>query len=489
MSRLFALCALMLLPLVAENRAATVVFLTPDKSASGQPPAYVPVSDPAELARFEKWLQIPSAQMAVDLYTDAREAAIARGLAKNQPKLYHIALEEGGNYPAVGLRVRRGKSFDSFPDAGFIKLDPSEDFFRSTLIHETGHVAAAMLNGGRMPRAKPMASLPHSNAALTDRVTAFNEGFGIHLETVAAHIANDPAIRSRYNHEQFLFGPGAGRRSEYSHAAFDLMNFAQVTGRYYDVRENTFAFESAFQQPDYARVQYEKARDFATLRDANQLLQSEGFYATFFFSLVARGEAVPSRDVVRQREKQLLEALADMFEGRQLDAGSPFLLYFVESYTKRFPEEKEQTIDILLDLSHAVFVDSKAQTLWRDYYLAALNLDLEKVRSGAIENVRKAWHDAVVKDPAILYSRLGPQIRCTVEGVDVGLVAFQEKQPLAFDINTVQPGIIRMIPGISDAEAARWLDQRSQKPFATAADFRTRSGLSRVTLQRLTLNE
>ena len=467
----------------AAAAAQQPVFMKPEPSG-----VYVRLTDPAELGKLQKWLQIPSAQMALELYADARRLAQARGLAKEQPAEYHIAIEQGGNYPAFGFRLKDGDTVKEHRQAGFIKLNPSEDFFRSTLFHETGHVASGILSAGKELRGKPMASLPHSNAALTDRVTAFQEGFGIHFETTAAHVVNEPAMRNRYRHEQILAGPVHGRLSEYSRAASDLMTFAQVVGRYYDIRENAFAFESAFQEPDYVRVQYEKSRDFATLRGANQLLQSEGFYATFFFSLVARGDAAPSREVVRERHARILDALADMYASKPLDADSPFLLHFVESYVKRYPDEKEAVVDLLLDLSHGVFVDPNAPRVWRDYYLAALRLDLEKVRSGSVEALRKQWRETVLKDPAVLFSRLGPQIRCVVNGVQVGLVAFGRQQPLAFDINTAQKGVLRMIPGISDAEVSRWLDQRAQKPFASAADFRTRVALSEPAAAALTLN-
>jgi hypothetical protein len=472
----------------AQTPPAKAVFMKPDPSDTNQPQAYVRVTDREELARLDAWLQIPSVRMGLGLYADARRIAQARGLAPDQPAEYHISLEPGGNFPAVGFRLRNGAAVENHARAAFIKLAPDEDFFRTTLLHETGHIALAMLLGGKRFRGQQMASLPHSNAALSDRGTAFDEGFGIHLETAAAHFVDEPAMRRRYRHEQFLFGPAYGRRSEYSRPAFDLMNFAQEVGRYYDVRENTFAFESAVQEPDYVRVQYEKSRDYATLRDANQLLQSEGFYATFFFCLLARGDAPPALNEVRRRQERVLEALADMFAARPIDAGAPFLLYFVESYWKRYPEEKEQALDLLLDLSHGVFVDAGAHRIWREYYLAALRLDLEKVKSGEMEAVRKKWREAVLRDPEVLYSRLGPQIPCGVKGTQVSLVAFKRTQPLLFDANTVQKSVLRMIPGIGDAEVSRWLEQRAQQPFAGAEDFRSRAALSDSVWARLVVN-
>ena len=77
---------------------------------------------------------------------------------------------------------------------------------------------------------------------------------------------------------------------------------------------------------------------------------------------------------------------------------------------------------------------------------------------------------------AMLFSRIGPEIVSTVPAVKVRLVAFGEDTPLRFDVNTVQDGIMRLIPGITEAEVARWTAERAKKPFADAGDFRRRRG-------------
>jgi hypothetical protein len=63
----------------------------------------------------------------------------------------------------------------------------------------------------------------------------------------------------------------------------------------------------------------------------------------------------------------------------------------------------------------------------------------------------------------------------------VRLVAFGEGAPLRFDVNTVQDGILHLIPGITEAEVARWTAERAKKPFADAGDFRSRVGLQAAT--------
>jgi hypothetical protein len=54
-----------------------------------------------------------------------------------------------------------------------------------------------------------------------------------------------------------------------------------------------------------------------------------------------------------------------------------------------------------------------------------------------------------------------------------------------FDLNTVPAGILRMIPGITEPEIARWIERRATKPFASVQDFKTRAAPRPATLSAL----
>ena len=90
-----------------------------------------------------------------------------------------------------------------------------------------------------------------------------------------------------------------------------------------------------------------------------------------------------------------------------------------------------------------------------------------------------------MRDPKVLYGNLGPPIRVEVPGQKVTIQAFEETLPLSFDVNIVPIGIMRMVPGISDAEVQAWIRARTAKSFADAGDFKLRAGLKKVALGRL----
>lgn len=232
-------------------------------------------------------------------------------------------------------------------------------------------------------------------------------------------------------------------------------------------------------------MQLDKSRDFATLRDANQLVPSEGFYASFFFSFLLRGESTPTAETIHQRQNQVLATLAEMFRSRSMEPDAPYLLYFVETHMQTHPAEAGEAVDVLLDLSHGVFVDRHATTLWRDHYLGALRLDLAERNNEKIAAARSHWRTEVLKNPNVLYALLGPQLRCEVPARSVMLVAFGEAAPLSFDVNTVEEGIMRLIPGITDSQIDAWLSERRQSALGDVDDFKKRAGLSEHVLAGL----
>jgi hypothetical protein len=476
---------LALAPSVAAQELANVIFLEPlgkvDTSHAevrGVTPLYHRAADPA---KYRPWLENESARRALRLYRAGYEIAHPGAGTPN----YYVALVPDGNHASVGFKLQDTDKVEEFGKQAYILLDPSPAQFESTLLHETGHVVMAMLAGGRQLDGNDLSAIPHTTAALSDRGTAFSEGFAIHLETLAAHLNHDSPTLQQFHRTRVRFGEGPFKEIEYFHHSSDLATFSQSVARYLDVRDNNFAFEPAYQRPDYLRVQMEKARDFASLRSANQLLQSEGFYASFFFLWVMRGASVAPEAEIEERERRVLVAMHSMFAEDNWEPSSPWLVRFVMAYMKQFPEEKAAMADALNDLSHGVFVDADATRLWKAHYLAALSLDQKGMNVGGITERRKKWRDALLEDPRVLLSQVGPEIACKLPGSKVSLVAFGEDMPVVFDINTAPAGILRLVPGIGESEVAGWIEQRAKKPFASIEDFKVRAGLRAPTLAAL----
>jgi hypothetical protein len=447
-------------------------------------PTYRAVTNEARLRELHQWLDNESARRALDLYALACGAADSAADGTSPPP-YYIALVPGGNHADRGFALQTDTSTKDHSQRPYIKLDADPDTFQTTLLHETGHIVLAVLNRGEGVPRRELAAIPHTTSALTDRGTAFDEGFAIYLETLAAHLTQAPELRRYYHRERIDCASPKQKVGEYFRHAVDLLTFSQTLARYHEVRENNFAFAPAHRGPDYLRVQLEKVRDFATLRDANQLLQCEGFYASFFFACTFRGDGLPPLDVLEERQRRLLATLAEMLRSYPADEDAPHLLHFVATYMRLFSDDAGEIVEVLNDLSHGVFVDADAVALWREYYLAALRLDMPQLPKDRINAARLRWREGVLSDPQVLHTRLGPQLSCRVPDCAVRLVALGKERPLQFDLNTAEEGVLRLIPGISDAEVTRWIAARAQRPFQSAADFRQRVELSAAAAGKL----
>jgi hypothetical protein len=453
-----------------------VFFLEP-AAGDSTVPKYRLITDEIRLNQYRQWISNDAAQWALDLYTRAWKIA---GNQTAEPTYYIVLIPEG-NQADLGFTLLDGTTEQSLPQTVYIKLDPDPSSFRTLMLHETGHMILMLLNGGKKLPQDEIASIPHTTAALTDRITAFDEGFAIHLETLAVHFLKDPAIQARYNHQTFQFGSPL-MLGEYHRIAGDLLSYSQSTARYTEVRDNAFAFSPANKTADYYRTQMEKARDFSELRDANQLSQSEGFHASFFFSHLVRGNHPEFDDVILKRQTRMLNVIAEVFRNHP-GADRPYLLQFVEQYLKDDPEEGKEVLDVLLDLSHGVFVDSRAAQLWHEHYLNSLRMDISEKNNSAIETARQNWRKLVIEAPSQLYSHIGPEIPVQIPGKSILLVAFEEPAPLAFDINSVEEGVLRCVPGISETEVQKWIAERRTKPFLDATDFQKRVALSSTVLK------
>jgi hypothetical protein len=453
-------------------RAQTVVYLEPvdkidtNRAEIGDKPRTFRVVDGTP---YKAWLNNAQARRAFGLYETAHRILAAEGNPQKQPAEYYIALVPGGNHAAVGFRVQTPAGVEDHAGHAYILLDAKPDSFAGTLLHETGHVVMAMMAGGvQLPRAD-VTAIPHSTATLCDRASAFSEAYSVHLETLAAQMATEPHARGAYFHESIHFGGGNYREDEYFRHAVDLTSYSQNLARYTEVRDNHYAFESSYGGADYLRVQLEKSRNFAELRSANQLLQSEGFQASFFYLFLMRSDVKPSEEEISRRQEKMLRAMRATFLATKMTEDTPWLPLLVAQYMKLYPEERDAVIDAFNDLSHGAFVDSKAAETWRRHYLAALRLDLKGLGMNEIRGLRKQWHETVAADPAVLLKLLGPQLSCEVKSVQVKLEAFGEASPLVFDVNTFQAALLPLVPGLSEEQRSRWLVSR---PFSSMEQFR-----------------
>ncbi len=397
------------------------------------------------------------------------------------PTLF-IGLEPRGNFARVGfdLTTVSGKVL-SLPEMPYLILDEQPRRFQVTLLHETAHVIHGLLIAAFNERVKPepehpiaVAPIPHSTAAITDRRTAFNEGWAIHFETVYAHCSNDPATSAFYQRRNLRYGPARDVAAEYYAALRDFLSYSQNFARYWAVRDGWYAFVAP-PTDDYLRQQLDLARDLRTLRNANALMSSEGFIASVFFHM-ALPEGCQPFEQMASLYRPLFQTLRATETTRTVLDKAP-LVDLIGALKSHDPALFKRAVFAFLDLSHGVTIDSRASTLWQRLFDAAISVDRPAFRktSTLIEKRRRNWEQEALQDVAALTRRLGPVLVFEAPGKTVGVAVFGKKRPLSFDLNAVSSNVLQLVPGLNPRQVADIVTERARAPFKNAVDFATRT--------------
>lgn len=453
-------------------------FMEPDSQTAGDTSKprlrrWVEISDAKRITALERMAANEPACLALGLYEQAWR--IAPPPAPREPTLF-IALEPGGNHARQGFELVTGTGqTQAFATLPYLILDEDARTFRVTLLHETGHALHGLLRAGadegEGDEDTAVAPIPHSTAAITDRRTALNEGFAIHLETVNAHCGRDVETTAFYGRRKLGYGPQPGLGAEFYGPVRDLLSYAQTFARYQMVRDGLYAFEVAPATQDYLRVQLDPARDLRTLRDPGSLMASEGFVASFFFHLVA-GDECPRGHALASRYQPIFAAMraAETTPG---DLDHVPLVDIIAALLARDRALGQHAIEVFLDLSHGVTMDADAPEIWAKLFDVALHVDIPGLRSlmADIDERRASWREQALADVSTLARRVGPVVVVEVPGVTVELAIMGQKALLWLDINAAGAPLLRLVPGITEDQIRALLAERARAPFQSVADL------------------
>lgn len=440
-------------------------------------PKVKPIEDQLRLAKLNSWLRNEGPSLGLNLLKAERL------ITNSNAGVFYLVITPGGNYAGIGFTLVEKETETPYPNAAFIILDESEETFRSIFHHETGHVIFVELNGfTRMPR-NSFSGVVHSNAVITDRTTAFDEGFAISLETLLVHYSKDENLLRFALHRPADIA--IDRIGEYGFLLSDTINPAQTFDRYHGVRDNDFSFETMPNRNGYFASLFERARDYSRTRSPDELLSTEGFYASFFFRLVEMNlKNYTSNDLMSAYSQVFKEIKQTLSENQE--PTTPWLIEFVRKYAAAYPSVREQVFTLLFDLSHGAFFTKDYKTRWTDVYLTALNKDFEKY-SSLLKEIKKIKRDSVtdvMNTERKLYDGIG-----VVLGVEVAntTVDSMRGKPVAlqFDLNTVPLVILERVPGISPQEIDSFRNARDAAPWQSFEDFEIRSGLQKNTIDQL----
>jgi hypothetical protein len=475
---------------------ARIIWLEAEPGARPQPgqaPVYreIPAAD-ARLGDFTRWIDTEAGRFARRLVYLAWKR-FGDDPVFREPVL-PIVVRKDGNNAAYALSISRPGGPEAHPKLPYLILDPSPTFLGDTLLHEAGHVLQSLAMRGR--RGNPgWSAFPHTTFAVSDPVTALAEGFGIHFETLWGHFGSEPAKRAYYHRLAPSFEPDKGRKAEYFAPVDDLMNFAQVWSRYQAVRDTWPAFEGHVYAGIYARSQMDPARDRARLKSPNAMLASEGVAASVMFwtatGLAQAGGAQPGggldQPALVEAEMTLLEAFASL-PATGSATFRPDLVDLVAALVALRPQAGDIAVSRFVDVTRGVTARPAIREQWRTLYDKAIMLDLAEAKA-LIPQMDVARGEIVAqarRDLGSLRAGVGPVIPVRCPSSSFQLKALGEAMPVEFDLNAMSAAEYALLSSLSSDTQAGIERERARAPFASVADFTSRTGL---TLQAMGLVE
>ena len=414
-----------------------------------------------------------SRAMAVERCGDD-EACLA---AVDHPPMF-VAVP-GGNRPKHGLSIASGPYAGGHPDTWYLELDAEAP---DIALHELGHVLMFTHLPGDVPPHPPV--LPHTTSAITNDVTAFSEGFGIHFETIAAAHPEEPSYLGRADVQPSSIGTGPS----FVHVR-DPLNYAQTHARRDCVPRNCFAYLPRPHAPtgpttaaDVWRRWTDSTIDPTRVRSLPQMVASEGLIATLFYRLgAAAPDALPDPD----RYAELFAAFGELTEARMQDR--PAVLVFVERLMLRAdPEERRRIATILLETMHYTPVDPEAPAIYAALHEAAVALDKDAYQE-QLEQAARRWQaalDGIVADPTRLTAAPVPEVwivhpTVSIDAPRLGL----NGRPLVLDLNTAPLELLTTLPSV-DLERASAIDRaRRRSPLSSPAELANVEELSPETVK------
>lgn len=488
------ICVLFVLPfttVAAKSPATGWRLLEPVRDANGharelrgpdgrEVPLVRPLSDHALAAR----LQAVLGTGAPALLPVLDEFARAAGRSPIACPLWHggIAIylsDEDGGFARKGLFI--GESAESPPQQCsdyFIDItvdDSSLDDggFEEVLTHEFGHVFLRRLLGPVPPT--PTRN-PHSVFAITDPITAFDEGFGISLQPLAARLSTTPGFRQR------LDGTAPPSPTDF------WLSRRETWMRETAVPHGDFAFESRPPAAQMRGIERWRAAETAPpddrchLKNGDAMMASEAVAAQFLFRLLDSGG---DRATLSKRYHQLATVLAQI--GHWPTSQSP-LIVLVRTWGNIYPQERRQVTRLFLETTHGATASAamriQAESLSCLGSTGAMRAFLPALKTYRHDMDRLV--DDVLAGHTALDAALNPPLWLAdpAPRVPAQLWDARVSQPLVANINTADETTLAWL--LDDDRLGRAIVvERRKRGFASLGEVLSRVGMTSAQRMRL----
>jgi len=500
LARGFTLAPVEIVGPVTDAQGRIVEAVAPD----GKPyPLFRPAPESPLVTQVREVLRSGPAQQLLVLERFARtlrshegNGAAGERSASLAPMYLLLSNQEGG-FARFGFWLEPPNGPRKLVMAGYVDLvvrQPSVESgdFEEIFCHELGHLVLRSLLGdlSHGPSRKM-----HQSMTVTDYPTAFDEGYAEHFQPLARDTTQNPTLRKIQS--------GTGTMD------LDLLWLSNLDGqlRTDGVKRNLFVHRKAPRDANAAQgadlyqgfLNEETSTQFlpGALKNAQEMMASEGVIATLFYRLVNR-ESLRNQYREPAFYNQFLEATAGAgadpqkeispYENVNLklfaalrriapqagDSSRPLAIALIGAYAELFPDEARTVYDLFLSTTYGVTAAQEAAPAFERAARAGQVGDIDTFRPASLAafSLLDQLTNRVAKGDLPLDANLGPELWLLNEDFKIATAVWKRERTvsLSLNLNTASEPELMTLPGVDAALAARIVATRHARGYFPSVD-------------------
>lgn len=449
----------------------------PSEPDANQPGPYLIAAAPNQLtAQVLKELDSPFGRFIRQLDNMSRDYLQSeKGCEafKNKTLLY-LSNEDGG-YARQGFNFSAKQGQAEFCDRLFVDMtvtetDLANGRFLEVFAHEMAHVFMRRLKGQLPPSAS---SRFHNVLAVTDYQTAFDEGFGIYFQTLAAVMSDHPGFKARIE----------GRTTPTGAEHW----FSNIDGRerIHGVMHNKFVFEKLLPGDLSATAAYQleglMPAHSNTLKNAQSMLASEGVIATLLYRLVTSPDifALTPDDSDWQAKALVIHRhLFDALAKQRWQSAAPPAVQFVQDLAQSNQSMARQIHKSLISTTYATTMDKGVAATAQRMIDAGSRGNMQEFVQFYADFKQKIDQlaDKVLHDHSQLSRDIGNEIWLKQPKIQVQLAPWStETSALALNLNAASKAELRLLQIWSEQQISEFVNSRAiAGPYKDLRDIQQR---------------
>lgn len=424
-----------------------------------------------------------------------------RNLTKNMegPNILLLSGNEGG-FPRIGITITYpDQTQKDFPDLHFVDLVLNEWRIEQGELaiysHEMGHVLMNQILTDYWDRfPNPTSPKQHVSMGITDCLTAFYEGWGVHFQR---HAYDQVEKYRRTFHDQY--GPSRAMTMAWHSNLDESLRIMDVeTGQYiYEkllplgIATDTLSLEE--------KILFEHTSpvfDPTRIKNAQQMLACEGVVASIFYFITSNStlqnnyqdisfykpfllsdplDDLSPRDLFTPFENVLLKTVFVWTRMNQEDQPDSPVIGFIKHWCQLFPEDKESLIKTFIYVTKGRTVQNELPALTeRINYFGQIG-DISQFRQLSnqwIDQYQKVVQ-SVLEDPNLIGKNVGPEIWIRHPEVMIRNTLWMDEPRSELVINVNTASAAELSAFIDDTLVALLLQKRQSKGFLNLEDIET----------------